>query len=124
MERVVKKTETVTEDGNKIDNSERKQTYSVVDQTVFLIVGIIEVLLLVRFFFRFSGANPASGIVSFVYSITDVLMAPFRFIFPTNTVEGATVEWSVIVAMIFYALAAWIIMKIVDITFTGDAALR
>lgn len=120
----VKKTETITEEDNRVDKSGRRQAYSVFDQTVFLILGIIEVLLLVRFAFRFTGANPASGIVSFVYSVTDVLMAPFRFIFPTNTVEGATVEWSVIVAIIFYALVAWIIMKIVDITFTGEAVLR
>ena len=124
MDRVIKKTETVTEDKNNADKSAKRKAYSVFDQTLFLILGIIEVLLLVRFAFKFTGANPVSGIVSFVYSITDVLMAPFRFIFPTNTVEGATVEWSVIVAMIFYALVAWIIIKIVDITFTGEAALR
>ena len=120
----VKRTEVVTEDNNEVDNSGKRYAYSVFDQTIFLALGIIEVLLLVRFFFKFTGANPASGIVSFTYSISDVLMAPFRFIFPTNSVEGAIIEWSVIVAMIFYALVAWIVMKLVDITFTSETALR
>lgn len=94
--------------------------YSALDQVVYLIFGLFELLLLIRFFFKLTGANPAAGIVQFVYAFTNVLMAPFRFIFPTSAIEGAQFEWSVLVAIFFYALLAWVIMKLIRIAYTAD----
>lgn len=120
MARTVRKTEVVTDSNRPVRND--AHTYSAIDQLVYLIFGVIEALLLIRFLFRLTGANPAAGIVSFIYSITNVLMAPFRFIFPTASLEGAVFEWSILVAMVFYALFAWIIMKLIRITYTADSA--
>lgn len=101
---------------------EKTANYSAFDQLVYLIFGIIEVLLLIRFLFRMTGANAGAGIVAMIYSVTRVLMAPFNFVFPVNAVEGAVFEWSILVAMAFYALLAWIIMKLIRILYTADAA--
>lgn len=97
-------------------------TYSAVDQLIYLIFGILEILLLLRFIFRMFGASTAAPVTRMIYNVTNILMAPFRFIFPTNVVEGAVFEWSVLVAMILYALLAWIIMQLIRILYTADTS--
>jgi hypothetical protein len=119
MNKVIEKTETIRED-DSFDNKD--SAVSAINQIVLLILGIIEVLLLGRFVFRLTGANPASGIVDLVYAITDVLMAPFFLIFPTTNVEGASVEWPILVAMVFYAIVAWIIIKLISILDKSETA--
>ena len=118
----VTRTETVNTTPETVEATEEKAAnYSALDQLVYLFFGIIETLLLLRFIFRMTGANPGAGIVELIYNITNVLMAPFRLVFPTNAVEGAVFEWSILVAMIFYALLAWIIMRLIRILYTAGA---
>lgn len=100
---------------------DRTASYSAFDQLIYLIFGVIETLLLIRFLFRATGANPGAGVVDFIYGITDMLMAPFKFIFPSANVAGAVFEWSVLVAMAMYALLAWIIMRLIRIAYTAEA---
>ncbi len=118
--RKVSRTEMVDTTSAHDDN--KVASYSAIDQGIYLVFGIIESLLLLRFLFRMTGANPAAGIVNGVYTITNVLMAPFRFVFGNTAVEGSVIEWSVLVAMFFYALLAWILMRLVNITYTADKA--
>jgi hypothetical protein len=91
-----------------------------VQQVVWFILGIIEVLLAVRFLLKLLGANSASGFVNFVYSVTDVLTAPFDNIFNVSeSVAGRTqsvFEPSIIVAAIVYAAIAYGIVKLLNIT--------
>ncbi len=120
-QKVVRKevrTDAVTE-----DEKEKAVNYALTDQIIYFLLGLVNILLLIRFFFRISGANPAAGIVSAVYSITNVFMAPFRFIFPTSQITSQSYfEWSVLVAIVFYLLFAWIIRKVVRMVYTADVA--
>ncbi len=95
--------------------------YAVVHQLIYTFLGIVQTLLIIRFFFRLLGANPKSGIVAAVYGITNVLMQPFWLIFPTQRAVGAVLEWSVLVGMVFYALFAWLIVKFLEIGITAEA---
>lgn len=101
-------------------NTQIVAAYSSVYQFVYLIFGIVEGMLLIRFLFRLFGANQGAGFVRFVYVFTDFLMAPFAFIFPTVVEEGAVVEGSVLVAMVMYALFAWIIYRLIEIFYTTE----
>lgn len=100
-------------------NREEKP-YVLSNMTVNYILGIIEALLLLRFVFKLAGANPGAGIVSFIYSLTDVFMAPFRFIFPTSAAGEVRLEWSILVAMAMYALIVYGIMGLMGIVKTAD----
>lgn len=102
--------------------TEKPSAYAAIDQFVYFIFGLIELLLLIRFIFKLTDANAAAGVVNFIYAITDVMMAPFRFIFPASQTSGSIIEWSVLVAMFFYALFAWIIMRLIRIIYTADKA--
>lgn len=121
-DRRIERTEIVEDRQSPVVGERKAVSYSAVDQAVYLIFGLIELLLFIRFVFRATGANPAAGIVRFVYSLTEVLMAPFRFIFPASQAGGSVVEWSVLVAMFFYALFAWIIMRLIRMIYTADRA--
>jgi len=78
---------------------------------VYYIFGFIEILLLFRFVFKLLGANPASGFVAFIYTVTGMLVAPFARIFPIIlTLEPAT-----LVAMVVYWVLAWGIARLVEI---------
>lgn len=87
---------------------------------VWFILGVIEVLLAVRFVLKLLGANPASGFVDFIYSVTNVLTAPFDNIFNVARSTAGQVqsvfEPSIIVAAIVYAAIAYGIVKLLNIT--------
>lgn len=114
-------TRTRRTNGSK-SNIEHSAPYLVIDQFIYLILGIMEVLLAFRFVFRLAGANPGVPFVSFIYNVTNVLMAPFNYIFPTLAAEGAVFEWSILVAMFVYALFAWVLTQLVHIFYTASFA--
>lgn len=88
-------------------------------RVVKYILGFLEVLLAFRFVLKLFGANPDSGFVSIIYSITQLFLAPFTAIFSTATTQGietkAVLEPSTIIAMIVYALIAWGIIRLIII---------
>ena len=48
-----------------------------------------------------------------IYGISGIFMAPFVAVFGTDTVSGATFEWSALVAIAVYALIAWGIVALI-----------
>lgn len=88
-------------------------------QIIYFILGIIEAILGFRFLFKILGANPQSSFVSFIYDISDVLVAPFFNIFRTVVREGIEVvsifEPATIVAMLVYAFIVWGIVRLIEI---------
>ena len=74
---------------------------------VYYVVGVIEVLLAFRFVFHLFAANPTSGFVIFVDSVTAPFMAPFNMIFPTSAVGNGGFEWPVLLAIPVYAIIAF-----------------
>lgn len=89
-------------------------------QIVYYILGILEVLFAFRFLFKLLGANPYSGFVSFVYSLTQVFLSPFISIFRSGVTRGnmtqAVLEPSTLIGMIVYAVIAWGIVKLIEIS--------
>ena len=93
-----------------------------VNRVIYFILGVIEVLLLLRFILKLAGANPASGFVDLVYVLTAPLLGPFNGIFSTATNDGlettSVFEPAVIIAMIIYALVAWGISYLLSLLLT------
>ena len=88
-------------------------------RVVYYILGILEVLFAFRLVFKLLGANPGSGFVTFIYSVSKVFLAPFTAIFRSAATQGietkAVLEPGTIIAMIVYALIAWGIVKLIII---------
>lgn len=86
-------------------------------RVIYYVLGLLEILLAFRFVFKLLGANPGSGFVSFIYSITQIVLAPFTAIFRPAVTQGietkAVLEPSTLIAMVVYALIAWGIVKLI-----------
>ena len=109
-----------------IDNISTKseKNFFTAKRVVYYILGILEVLLAFRFVFKILGANPDSGFVSVIYTISQVFLAPFAAIFSSAATQGietkAILEPSTLIAMVVYALVAWGIAKLIVIIKKGQ----
>lgn len=81
---------------------------------VYAIESVISVLLVFRVFFSMFAADRANQIVSTVFLITDPLIKPFENIFAPTPTTGVTVEWSIFIAMIVYAIISAMLGKLIQ----------
>lgn len=51
----------------KVDAWKQQELFKRLENSVYVLVGLLEVLLTLRFFFRLSGANPENQVAKFVY---------------------------------------------------------
>lgn len=80
---------------------------------VYFLLGVVEVIMGLRFIFRLLGANQGSGFAMFLYSLSYVFVSPFNGIFNDQTIGSTSVfETSTLVAMLVYALIAWGIVSL------------
>jgi YggT family protein len=86
----------------------RRATSARLVQAIYLVLGVIEGLLLIRFFLRALAANAEAGFAQAVYAMTGVLVAPFNGLFGTPQITtGAALEVSTLVALLVYAAIGW-----------------
>ena len=85
-------------------------------RAVYLFVDILEILFLARFFITAVGSDYSdSGFVRLVNWLTDPLITPFRDILPPIPAGGVLFDWSLILAMITYILAAYVFLRVLKI---------
>ncbi|MDQ2788084.1 MAG: YggT family protein [Chloroflexota bacterium] len=88
---------------------------------IWFLTGLLLVGLVARFILKATGANTASGFVSFIYNATAAFVAPFRGIF-SDSVSGSNVlEVSTIVAIIVWALIAFFVTWLLGIILGGPS---
>jgi uncharacterized protein YggT (Ycf19 family) len=76
--------------------------------------GLAALALFIRFLFRLFGANIQAEVTQIIYESTSPLLDPFRGIFLPYVIEpGNVVEFSTIIAIIFYLLAAYLIIELI-----------
>ncbi len=109
----------VQQQTRKVDTTSSADGKSITTNMVWYIVGTFEVLLGFRFVLKLLGANPISGFVDLIYSVTGILTAPFDSIFGvTKTVSGdvrSVFEPSILVAAAVYAIIGWGIVKLLNV---------
>lgn len=76
-------------------------------QIIWYIVGVIEALLAFRVLFKILGANPYSGFVNFIYTVSGSFALPFAGILGTTAGSGLVFEWSTLIAMAVYVVLAY-----------------
>ena len=85
---------------------------------ISIIFGAIELIIGLRFFFLLLGVNPSASFVSWIYSLSGPLVAPFTGIFgaATTASSGAVVhsvfEPAAIVALVVYAAVGGILLRL------------
>lgn len=88
-----------------------------VTQLIWLLLGILESIIALRILLKLIGANPDVGIVAIIYGFTSLFLFPFSGLVGSPSTDGMVMELSSIFAMIFYALVAWGVERIVWLIF-------
>jgi len=97
----------------RIRAGSRESVGSWISRVVMFVFGVVELLLLVRFFLLLVGANTQTGFVQWVHDLSGIFMAPFNAILGVQTINGAVFEWSALVAIVVYAVIAWLIVALI-----------
>jgi hypothetical protein len=103
--------------GNRVDshaevfedtNQRRANIRYRIARITYSVSGVLEVILLLRLFFRLLGASRDNGFIMFLYGLSHVFVAPFNGIFNDQALGSRSVfEVSTLIAMLVYALLAW-----------------
>jgi len=93
----------------------RRQTIDRIVQFIWLVFGILEALLGLRFVLRLIAANPASPFAQLVYNFTNLFMWPFAGLTASPRAGGMVLETPVLIAMLTYGFLAWVLVSIVGI---------
>lgn len=73
---------------------------------IWLVVAVVDVFIAGRFLGLLFGASRSSSFVTFVYGVTDPLVAPFQGIFGTPATASHVFEVASLVAIVVYLLIA------------------
>jgi YggT family protein len=95
--------------------AERRLWLLQINRIMWTVLGILEILLGLRFMLKLIAANPNSGFAVFIYGITGVFTAPFNALVGTPTFEGSILEVTTLIAMAVYALLFWILVRVIQV---------
>jgi YggT family protein len=100
-------TERVTRD---VAAEHRLQLFQIV-RIVWTILGLLEILLGLRFVLKLIAANAASGFGALIYGVSGVFVAPFAGLITTPVSGGTILEITTLIAMAVYALFFWLVVR-------------
>jgi YggT family protein len=83
-----------------------------VTRVVTLLFTVLEVLLLLRFVLKLTGANAQQALVSALYGVTEPLVRPFQGIFP-EPAGPPVLDLAALLAVLFFFLVAALIVALV-----------
>lgn len=85
-----------------------------INYVIYVLVGIINLLIVLRFVFFLLGANP-TGFVRFIYNLTDVFVLPFRGVFDEAQVGESYFDTASLLAIAMWSVLAFIMIMIVNL---------
>lgn len=86
-------------------------------ELIWLLFGVLEGLLALRFIFKLIAANPGNTFASFLYALTGFFLAPFTSLTSAPSAGGMVFEFSTLIAMVVYALVGWALERLVYVLF-------
>lgn len=95
--------------------SERRQGMFQFTGLLLTVLGVLEILLGLRFALRLIAANPDTGFTQFIYGTSALFVGPFRALVENPTAEGMVLEVTTLIAMAVYALLFWIVLRFVPL---------
>jgi len=85
---------------------------------IWLLFGALDVLIVLRIVLKFIAANPTSEFARFIYSLTDIFLAPFNSLIASPVIGSGVFEIPSIIALVVYTLLAWLIVRLFRLIFT------
>jgi hypothetical protein len=82
-------------------------------QLIWLLLGIIEALIILRIVLILIGANSASPIIALIYGFTGLILFPITGLINSPTAGNLTLDLSSMLIYVCFALIVWALIKIV-----------
>jgi len=95
----------------------QRETAYKLQQGIYILFGVVEAVIAIRLILRLFGANAQAGFAQLIYGVTGPLVAPFQGLFGTVQSEGNVLEPQSLVALVVYALVAWLVVKLAWLAF-------
>ena len=86
-------------------------------QIIWLLLGLLEAAIALRFVFKLLGVNAANSFAALLYNMTNLFVAPFTSLVGAPAAGNMVLEVSSIIAMLVYLLLFWGIERIVYVAF-------
>ena len=91
-----------------------------INGVVWLVAGVLDALIAIRFVLLLVGADAAVGFAKLIYGITAPFVAPFLGLFGRATsydgaAQAGTVQFEALVAIVVWTLIAWMIVKVAQL---------
>ncbi|MEI6369408.1 MAG: YggT family protein [Nostocales cyanobacterium ELA608] len=99
----------------RLESGKRRSTFAWIINSIYLLVGMLEILLLLRFFLHFSGANTQNNFAQFIDNLSEPFIAPFSTLLVSPVAGGGAniFDVNILVAIIIYALLGWLALWLV-----------
>lgn len=94
--------------------AQRSLTYQIIG-LLWLMFGALEGLLGLRLILKLLASNPSNPFAQFVYGLSDLFVWPFIGLTVTPSAAGIVVEIHTIIAMVVYAILAWLVISLVRV---------
>ncbi|MGW8317648.1 MAG: YggT family protein [Candidatus Promineifilaceae bacterium] len=105
--------------------AERQIVVTRIGQFIWLLTGILEALIGLRVVLKLIAANPNNPFAQLIYDFTNFFLWPFQGLTATPSASnGMTLEISSLIAMVVYAIAAWVIVKLIYLAFSPTSTKR
>lgn len=103
----------------RFERIRRNSFFTWIINSIYFIVGLIEVLLILRFLLRFFGANTQNEFAQFIYNLSAPLMAPFSTLFVSSKAGGGAniFDVNILIAIIVYSLLGWLAVSLIRVLF-------
>jgi len=90
------------------------------ERAIDIVVGLMELLIALRFVLELLDAGAGSSFVGWIYNASETLVAPFQGAFPSIVLSGGyVIDLSAVLAMIAYAIIGWLIIRLVAFVFNS-----
>jgi YggT family protein len=91
--------------------------------TIFWLVGILEILLGLRFLLRLFGANPQNEFARLINNLSAPFIAPFSTLFVSPTFGGSAYifDVNIAIAIVAYALLSYLAVSLVRLIFYHES---
>lgn len=97
----------------------------IINKLIYVFFSLVEVFLGLRLILKLFGANAGNDFVNWIYETSNVLLDPFRGIFPTQVFKSTFVlELSTIFAMIIYAVIVMLLIYLVELIPSSTLATK
>jgi uncharacterized protein YggT (Ycf19 family) len=106
----------------RLRTARKSNTFFWMINTIYWLLGILQTLLIIRFFLRLFGANRENQFAQLINDLSAPFVAPFSSLFVSPTTNGATniFDFNVVIAILAYGLLAYLIVSLLRLIFNHE----